>query len=71
MKHFLFLVPIKITILNMTLIHNFLYCRRKIVTKCQDVISKCLTTLFSKPNGGELEREITHLRSIQSILNRM
>lgn len=39
--------------------------------KCQDVISKCLTTLFSKPNSGDLEREITNLRSIQSILNRM
>ncbi|XP_077271412.1 nuclear pore complex protein Nup154 isoform X2 [Temnothorax americanus] len=48
-----------------------IYDKRKIITKCQDVISKCLTTLFSKPNGGELEREITNLRSIQSILNRM
>ncbi|KAG5319570.1 NU155 protein, partial [Pseudoatta argentina] len=54
---------------NMTVTNNFV--RRKIITKCQDVISKCLTTLFSKPNGGELEREITNLRSIQSILNRM
>lgn len=54
---------------NMTVTNSFV--RRKIITKCQDVISKCLTTLFSKPNGGELEREITNLRSIQSILNRM
>ncbi|XP_029032284.1 nuclear pore complex protein Nup154 [Osmia bicornis bicornis] len=42
--------------------------RRKIITKCQDVISKCLTTLYSKPHGQEL---ITKLRSIQSVLNRM
>ncbi|XP_018403107.1 PREDICTED: nuclear pore complex protein Nup155 [Cyphomyrmex costatus] len=54
---------------NMTVTNNLV--RRKIITKCQDVISKCLTTLFSKPNSGELEREITNLRSIQSILNRM
>ncbi|KAL0121289.1 hypothetical protein PUN28_008744 [Cardiocondyla obscurior] len=54
---------------NMTITNSFV--RRKIITKCQDVISKCLTTLFSKPNGGDLEREITNLRSIQSILNRM
>ncbi|XP_011350489.1 nuclear pore complex protein Nup155 isoform X2 [Ooceraea biroi] len=47
------------------------FIRRKIITKCQDVISKCLTTLFSKPNGGDLDREIANLRSIQSILNRM
>ncbi|XP_020280588.1 nuclear pore complex protein Nup155 [Pseudomyrmex gracilis] len=47
------------------------FVRRKIITKCQDVISKCLTTLFSKPNGGDLDREIANLRSIQSILNRM
>ncbi|XP_014228329.1 nuclear pore complex protein Nup154 [Trichogramma pretiosum] len=44
------------------------FIRRKIITRCQDVISKCLTTLFSKPNGGEL---ITKLRSIQSVLNRL
>ncbi|XP_012285460.1 nuclear pore complex protein Nup155 [Orussus abietinus] len=42
--------------------------RRKIITKCQDVISKCLTTLFSKPSGGDL---ITELRSIQTLLNRL
>ncbi|XP_012137924.1 nuclear pore complex protein Nup154 [Megachile rotundata] len=46
--------------------NNFI--RRKIITKCQDVISKCLTTLYSKPHGQEL---ITKLRSIQSVLNRM
>ncbi|KAG7189622.1 hypothetical protein KM043_017304 [Ampulex compressa] len=46
--------------------NNFI--RRKIITKCQDVISKCLTTLFSKPDGADL---ITKLRSIQSHLNRM
>ncbi|CAB0037630.1 unnamed protein product [Trichogramma brassicae] len=44
------------------------FIRRKIITRCQDVISKCLTTLFSKPNGGDL---ITKLRSIQSVLNRL
>lgn len=44
------------------------FVRRKIITKCQDVISKCLTTLFSKSNGGEL---ITRLRGIQSLLNRL
>ncbi|XP_001605127.2 nuclear pore complex protein Nup155 isoform X2 [Nasonia vitripennis] len=44
------------------------FIRRKIITRCQDVISKCLTTLFSKPNGGEL---ISKLRSIQSVLNRL
>ncbi|KAK0174071.1 hypothetical protein PV328_007188 [Microctonus aethiopoides] len=44
------------------------FVRRKIITKCQDVVSKCLTTLFSKSNGGEL---ITRLRSIQSLLNRL
>ncbi|XP_014476453.1 PREDICTED: nuclear pore complex protein Nup155 isoform X3 [Dinoponera quadriceps] len=61
------------------LVHHFIkhsnvtnsFIRRKIITKCQDVISKCLTTLFSKPNGGDLDREIANLRSIQSILNRM
>ncbi|XP_058794102.1 nuclear pore complex protein Nup155 isoform X2 [Phymastichus coffea] len=41
---------------------------RKIITICQDVISKCLTTLFSKTNGEEL---IVKLRSIQSVLNRL
>lgn len=42
--------------------------RRKIITKCQDVISKCLLTLQTKPHGQEL---ITRLRSIQNVLNRM
>ncbi|XP_029678395.1 nuclear pore complex protein Nup155 isoform X1 [Formica exsecta] len=56
-------------IANSNITNNFI--RRKIITKCQDVISKCLTTLFSKPNGGDLDKEITNLRSIQSILNRM
>ncbi|KAK1121340.1 hypothetical protein K0M31_010636 [Melipona bicolor] len=44
------------------------FIKRKIITKCQDVISKCLTTLYSKPHGQEL---ITKLRSIQNILIRM
>ncbi|XP_051175538.1 nuclear pore complex protein Nup154 isoform X2 [Leptopilina boulardi] len=51
---------------NSTVTNNF--NRMKIITKCQDVISKCLTTLFSKPNGGQL---IEKLRSIQSVLNRL
>ncbi|XP_053970658.1 nuclear pore complex protein Nup154 [Hylaeus anthracinus] len=46
--------------------NNFI--RRKIITKSQDVISKCLTTLYNKPHGQIL---ITKLRSIQSVLNRM
>ncbi|XP_076649143.1 nuclear pore complex protein Nup154 [Halictus rubicundus] len=46
--------------------NNFI--RRKIITKCQDVISKCLTTLYNQPHGQKL---ITELRSIQSVLNRM
>ncbi|XP_043248348.1 nuclear pore complex protein Nup154 isoform X1 [Colletes gigas] len=46
--------------------NNFI--RRKIITKSQDVISKCLTTLYNKPHGQAL---ITKLRSIQSVLNRM
>lgn len=53
--------------INHTKIGNS-FVRRKIITKCQDVISKCLTTLFSKPNGGDL---ITRLRAIQSTLNRL
>jgi len=68
---FLFLIANQSHNVKLDTNSKFLYCRRKIITKCQDVISKCLTTLFSKPNGGELEREITNLRSIQSILNRM
>ncbi|XP_008546864.1 nuclear pore complex protein Nup155 [Microplitis demolitor] len=44
------------------------FVRRKVITKCQDIISKCLTTLFSKPNSDEL---ISRLRSIQSVLNRL
>ncbi|OAD62095.1 hypothetical protein WN48_07748 [Eufriesea mexicana] len=44
------------------------FVKRKITTKCQDVISKCLTTLYSKPHGQEL---ITKLRSIQNVLTRM
>ncbi|XP_003693542.1 nuclear pore complex protein Nup154 isoform X1 [Apis florea] len=44
------------------------FIKRKIITKCQDVISKCLLTLQTKPHGQEL---ITRLRSIQNVLNRM
>ncbi|KAJ8681583.1 hypothetical protein QAD02_017375 [Eretmocerus hayati] len=44
------------------------FIRRKLITRCQDVISKCLTTLFSKSNSAEL---IAKLRSVQSVLNRM
>ncbi|XP_071869599.1 nuclear pore complex protein Nup154 [Bombus fervidus] len=44
------------------------FVKRKIITKCQDVISKCLTTLYSKSHGEEL---ITKLRSIQNVLIRM
>ncbi|XP_012260855.2 nuclear pore complex protein Nup155 [Athalia rosae] len=44
------------------------FIRRKITAKCQDVIAKCLTTVYSKPNADEL---INRLRSIQSVLNRM
>ncbi|XP_034940368.1 nuclear pore complex protein Nup155 [Chelonus insularis] len=51
---------------NSKVANNFI--RRKIITKCQDVISKCLTTLFSKSNGNEL---INRLREIQSVLNRL
>ena len=54
--------------LNILKTHIFYFYRRKIITRCQDVISKCLTTLFSKPNGGEL---ITKLRAIQNVLNRL
>ncbi|XP_076674265.1 nuclear pore complex protein Nup154 isoform X2 [Andrena cerasifolii] len=58
------LVNYFITHSNVT--NNFI--RRKIITKCQDVISKCLTTLYNKPHGQQL---ITELRSVQSVLNRM
>lgn len=58
------LVNYFITNSNMT--NNFI--RRKIIIKCQDIISKCLTTLFSKPNSEEL---ITKLRSIRSLLSRI
>ncbi|CAK9797720.1 Nuclear pore complex protein Nup154 [Anthophora quadrimaculata] len=44
------------------------FVRQKLITKCQDVISKCLTTIYSKPHGQKL---IMKLRSIQSVLNRM
>ncbi|XP_014205239.1 nuclear pore complex protein Nup155 [Copidosoma floridanum] len=44
------------------------FVRRKVITRCQDVISKCLTILFSRPIGNELTAK---LRSIQSVLNRL
>lgn len=46
--------------------NNFL--KRKVIIKCQDIISKCLTTLFSKANASEL---IQRLRAVQSVLNRL
>ncbi|XP_011313670.1 nuclear pore complex protein Nup155 [Fopius arisanus] len=51
---------------NTKIANNFL--KRKVIIKCQDIISKCLTTLFSKPNASEL---IQRLRAIQSVLNRL
>ncbi|XP_046432876.1 nuclear pore complex protein Nup155 [Neodiprion virginianus] len=44
------------------------FTRRKITAKCQDVISKCLTMVYAKPNTDEL---ISKLRSILSVLARM
>lgn len=44
------------------------FVKRKVIIKSQDIISKCLTTLFSKTNANEL---ITKLRAIQTLLNRL
>ncbi|XP_024941469.1 nuclear pore complex protein Nup154 isoform X2 [Cephus cinctus] len=57
---------VKYFISNSTTLPSF--SRLKIVTKCQDVISKCLTMLFSKPNGRDL---IDQLRPVQSMLSRL